>query len=98
MTENRFVMVSEWMVKGNINGFVKADLNADRLKLVCFLFAVLRLLLMIVRLLQLGDTTRGLVYLHDEGVVHGNLKGVRFRTLQPPSCTQLDLLSDEHPD
>ena len=35
MTENRFVMVSEWMVKGNISEFLKEDNNADRLGLVC---------------------------------------------------------------
>lgn len=40
MTKNRFVMVSEWMMKGNINEFVKEDINADRLKLVYFLFKV----------------------------------------------------------
>ena len=41
MSENRFVMVSEWMMKGNINEFVKANPNVDRLGLVCFLFKVL---------------------------------------------------------
>jgi serine/threonine protein kinase len=41
MTENRFVMVSEWMLNGNIKEFVKAGSNADRLGLVCFLFEVL---------------------------------------------------------
>ena len=41
MSENRFVMVSEWMVRGNINEFVKADPNADRLGLVCFSSKVL---------------------------------------------------------
>ena len=41
MSENRFVMISEWMVKGNINDFVKADKNADRLELVRSLFRVL---------------------------------------------------------
>ena len=41
MTKNQFVMVSEWMVKGNINEFVKADLSADRLGLVCLLFRFL---------------------------------------------------------
>jgi hypothetical protein len=40
MTENRFVMVSEWMVKGNINEFVKAGTNADRFELVCLSFKV----------------------------------------------------------
>lgn len=39
-TANQFVMVSEWMVKGNINEFVKADANADRLGLVCLSFKV----------------------------------------------------------
>jgi hypothetical protein len=40
-TENRFVMVSEWMVNGNINEYVKAEINADRLGLVCFPLKVL---------------------------------------------------------
>ena len=40
MTENRFVMVSEWMVKGNINQFVKANVDTDRLGLVCCSYKV----------------------------------------------------------
>ena len=36
VTEDRLVMVSEWMVKGNINEFAKANTNADRLGPVCF--------------------------------------------------------------
>ena len=35
VTKNHFVMVSEWMEHGNINQFVKAHADADRLKLVC---------------------------------------------------------------
>lgn len=34
MSENHLVMVSEWMVKGNVNEFVRADPNVDRLELV----------------------------------------------------------------
>ena len=41
MTENRLAMVSEWMVKGNINEFVKTEINADRLGLVRFPFKTL---------------------------------------------------------
>ena len=41
MTETRFTMVSEWMVKGDINKFVKANVDADRLELVRFLFRIL---------------------------------------------------------
>ena len=35
MTGTRFVMVSEWMKNGHINEFVKANINVDRLGLVC---------------------------------------------------------------
>ena len=34
VSETRFAMVSKWMVRGSIDEFVKADINADRLKLV----------------------------------------------------------------
>lgn len=36
MTEDQLVMVSEWMVGGNIMEFVNANVHADRLKLVSF--------------------------------------------------------------
>ena len=38
MSEGRLVMVSEWMVNGDINEFVDANTNADRLELVRFSF------------------------------------------------------------
>ena len=34
ISENRFAMVSEWMDNGNINEFVKANPDENRLKLV----------------------------------------------------------------
>ena len=40
VTENRLVMVSEWMVRGNIMEFMKGDASVDRLGLVCFSFMV----------------------------------------------------------
>ena len=36
MTGAEFAMVSEWMVNGNINDFVKANPDANRLELVRF--------------------------------------------------------------
>jgi serine/threonine protein kinase len=45
MTEDRFVMVSEWMTNGSINEFLKAQLDADRLKLVRIPFKSLFLLI-----------------------------------------------------
>ena len=41
MTEARFVMVSEWMAKGDIKEFLKIHPNEDRLMLVRFLFKTL---------------------------------------------------------
>ena len=41
MTEIRFEIVSEWMVNGNINDFVKARPDVDRLGLVGCLRKVL---------------------------------------------------------
>jgi len=38
MDGDRLVMVSEWMANGNIDEFVGANPNADRLGLVRFLF------------------------------------------------------------
>jgi len=38
MTDTQFVMVSEWMGNGNINAFVKAHTNVNRLELVRFSF------------------------------------------------------------
>ena len=34
MSETRLVMASEWMTNGNVNEFVKAHVDADRLELV----------------------------------------------------------------
>ena len=36
MTEIQFAMISEWMVNGNINDFVRTHPNEDRFKLVSF--------------------------------------------------------------
>jgi hypothetical protein len=38
MSETQFAMISDWMVHGNINDFVKAHPDANRLELVCFSF------------------------------------------------------------
>ena len=42
MIGTQHVMVSEWMTNGNINEFVKAHPDADRLRLVSFPFEVLQ--------------------------------------------------------
>ena len=40
MSENQFAMVSNWMLNGNINDFVKAHQDVNRLELVSFPFWV----------------------------------------------------------
>lgn len=77
-------MVSDWMANGTINEFVNTHGEANRFKLVRVLFVSLRSSLRIMRLLQLADVASGLIYLHDQGIIHKDLKGVRFRKLE--SC------------
>ena len=36
MTRTQFTMVSEWMVNGNVNEFVKKYPHVNRFELVCF--------------------------------------------------------------
>jgi len=75
---NQLVMVSEWMINGNITGFLKANINADRLALVCFLVQFLSLFIIDNHtFMELRDITRGLVYMHNQDIIHGDLKGVR---------------------
>jgi hypothetical protein len=42
MSETRFAMVSDWMVNGNINEFVRAHPDAKRLDLVSLSFEASR--------------------------------------------------------
>ena len=41
MSDNQFAMVSEWMVNGNINEFIKAHGDVNRFELVGFSFFLL---------------------------------------------------------
>ncbi|KAF9645013.1 kinase-like protein [Thelephora ganbajun] len=59
MTETRFAMVSDWMANGNINDFVKAHPDVDRLGLLI-------------------GVAQGLIYIHSQGMIHGDLKGANI--------------------
>ena len=74
--KRRFALVSEWMVHGNINEFLKMSKGINRVQLVSEEF--------ICQnnhrdpLPQLVDATNGLEYMHSLNIVHGDLKGVWF--------------------
>ena len=80
MTKDKFAMVSEWMSNGNINQFVKVNWNTNRFELVSFPSKFLQSSPLVddgvIR--QLRDVAKGLIYMHEQGMVHGDLKGVRF--------------------
>ena len=100
MTETRFAMISDWMVNGNINDFVKARPGVDRIGLVgfrpkyhCPRFIDNR------KTLQLIGVSKGLIYIHGQGMIHGDLKGVCLRYLR--SCsrhTDLNIRQGKHSD
>ena len=77
---NQFAMVSEWMKNGNINNYVKARWDVNRFKLVGFFYRLPRSFT--DPFLQLGDAASGLIYMHDQGMIHGDLKGVSAEALK----------------
>ena len=85
MTGNRFAMVSEWMTNGNINQFVTTHPHENRFELVSDPFKLLTPPAPVDnhRLRQLGGVARGLIHMHDRGMIHGDLKGVRLREAEP---------------
>lgn len=79
MTETSFAMISEWMVNKNINEFVKAHPDENRPRLVSFLHKSLPGFADNHVIIQLSGVARGLIYIHEQGMVHGDLKGVSLR-------------------
>ena len=100
MTETPFAMISEWMVNGTINDFVRAHPDVDRFGLVSF-HSKSRCPLFVDHhvILQLSGVARGLIYIHSQGIIHGDLKGVRLWCLEP--CfypTNFDACKGQYPD
>ena len=82
MTQNKLAMVSKWMVNGNISQFVRGHPAVNRFELVSISIKFLRSYsLMVISPLQLSDVGMGLIYVHGRGIIHGDLKGVRFLLL-----------------
>ena len=81
VSEGQFVMVSKWMSNGNINQFVKAHPEVHRLKLVRPPLSTPLPSFRQLKIVQLMGVAKGLIYLHLNGMAHGDLKGVSFRPL-----------------
>ena len=84
-------MVSEWMTNGNINEFVGAHRDVNRFELVGFFILLLTAPVIDEITPKLKDSARGLIYIHGEGMIRGDLKGVRFKmqiwASPPPNTT-----------
>ena len=72
-----FAMASEWMVNGNINEFIKVRQDANRFELVGLVPIVTSTRRSDI-FPQLKDVARGLIYMHGQAMIHGDLKGVRL--------------------
>ena len=72
LEDGKFSMVSEWMANGNIMEYVRSNAG-NHLKLVCRNHIRSCLLMSIF---QLADAVKGLKYLHNANIVHGDLRGV----------------------
>lgn len=69
-------MVCALKANGNINEYLAKSPRANRCKLVSTSYLRVRARLLMSNT-KLHEASLGLVYLHQQGVVHGDLKGVR---------------------
>ena len=69
------VLVSEWMENRNIIEFLTKNNNADRLEMVC-IFALFVMEAALISPTKAWGIACGLGYLHENGIVHSDLKGV----------------------
>ena len=87
MDNQQFVMVSEWMANGNINQFVEAHPDANRFELVGLALIFDNTLHYLSPPIA-QRCRQGLIYMHDQEMVHGDLKGVSVLqipvTILPP--------------
>ena len=76
-----FRIISEWMPNGNVMEYTRSNPRANRLRLVSSVVRFLEVLYSDNRNPQLSEVAFGVTYLHELGIVHGDLKGVRHYTL-----------------
>jgi serine/threonine protein kinase len=92
--ENRLCLVSPWMSNGHIIAFLKnAPPDTDRVSLVGTVSNNTFECLTIMR--QMLDVAMGVKYLHENRIVHGDLKGVKLPLSSP--CAGCSPITDERP-
>ena len=98
MTETTFATVSDWMPNGSINEFVKTCQDANPFELVGSQFEPCspHLPLTITRFPSLTDVAGGLIRMHGQGMIHGDLKGVCSK-VEPYHSFSLNYPLGQHP-
>ena len=88
MSGTRFAMVSGWMHNGNISQFVSANRDVNRFELVSLQLGFILSYLLLTRAYpKLAGAAEGLVHMHEQGMIHGDLKGVRTLALGQQSAS-----------
>jgi len=74
---SRACLVSPWIDNGHVHQYLSRNPDADRVLLVknIHIFNVIADSRISTKVL---DVTEGIRYLHKEGVIHGDLKGVSY--------------------
>jgi len=76
-----FHILTEWMPNGNVMQYARSNPEANRLRLVSPLAVFLLFFLLFIDNPQLSEVTSGVAYLHELGIIHGDLKGVSPKLL-----------------
>ena len=80
-----FRIISEWMSNGNVAEYIGSNPEANRLRMVGLAIDSPRGFLLIApNDLQLSEVASGVTYIHELGIAHGDLKGVRSQVLHSP--------------
>lgn len=74
--DRQICLVSPWMQGGDLTEYLKGHPEAHRLPLVSQFSGAESLT---DELLKVNDVAQGLLYLHENNVIHGDLKGVSER-------------------